>query len=627
MTSRTNATDNPSHALQGASLAFSSTSTNVQQLPNTHSGTNGALAAASSAGYRTTRTSPATNKQLQGRGLSELRRSHGKIIEGRIEKDPQTDKERQPRQVFSTPLESHSRSNATSPAAANRKQSPSHVAAVMAASRSSCQRDQGLLNLSSSGPPKSLPLRQSRSPASHTTEVSHLEPSADDTPIAGTNALVKLYESIEDQYTRMPKASQRIGRSPMINPNPASIRRLSIARTETIVSPLEPDVRKGDNKPYPVEYSSVGAAAAAARLAKPAVSRSSWMIRNESFTPNLTPPRRAANRPVLSDVQLASSSFSTHSTSSSSSYTSAVDQFGSPTKGISEFRLHDGSSDVNNAVVSSDSQQEGLNIQKPTNPHMKEQSPSRPIFNKSSRSFDGPVWAPTRGQSRSTLSTASSIPQLTADSLATAMVASSLASSRAPSPTKPQAPPPRRHGRPHSLFHRSHSTEEISRTPSPAKQMRQTLRTSRKSEDEEQAYKAKRTHFMKKHPNKHHEGDRKRWRDTVSEAERKRYEGVWAANKDVLHPPGRAGAPLNTVLDIVVRDIWRRSRLPDDVLGEIWNLVITTGQWVLGKEEFVVGMWLIDQRLKGRKLPVRVSESVWGSVRVLSGIKVPKHRR
>lgn len=626
MTSRTNATDNPSHALQGASLAFSSTSTNVEHLPNTYSGTNGALAAASSAGYRTTRTSPATNKQLQGRGLSELRRSHGKIIEGRSEIDPQADKQRQPRQVFSTPLESHSSSNATSPAAASRTQSPSHVAAVLAASRSSCQRDQDLLNLSSSGPPKSIPVRQSRSPASHTTEVSHLEPPADDTPIAGTNALVKLYESIEDQYTRMPKASQRNGRSPMINPNPASIRPLSTARTETLVSPLEPNVRKRNIEAYPVEYSSIGAAAAAARLAKPAVSRNSWMIRNESSAPNPTPPRRAANRLAISDVQLASSSFSTHSTSSSSSYTSAVDQFGSPTKGISEFRLHDGSSDVNNAVVSSDSQQ-GLNIQKPTKSHIKEQSPSRPIFNKSSRSFDGPVSAPTRGQLRSTLSTASSIPQLTADSLANAMVASSLASSRAPSPTKPQAPPPRRHGRPHSLFHRSHSTEEISRTPSPAKQMRQTLRTSRKSEDEEQAYKAKRSHFMKKHPNKHHEGDRKRWRDTVSEAERKRYEGVWAANKDLLHPPGPAGAPLNTVLDIVVQDIWRRSRLPDDVLGEIWNLVNTTGQGALGKEEFVVGMWLIDQRLKGRKLPVRVSESVWGSVRMLSGIKIPKHRR
>ena len=81
------------------------------------------------------------------------------------------------------------------------------------------------------------------------------------------------------------------------------------------------------------------------------------------------------------------------------------------------------------------------------------------------------------------------------------------------------------------------------------------------------------------------------------------------------------------MLGIIVRDIWRRSRLTDDVLEEIWNLVDTTGQGVLGKEKFVVGMWLIDQRLKGRKLPVKISESVWESVRMLSGVKIPKHGR
>lgn len=627
MTSRTNATGNPSHALQGASLAFSSTSTNSDRLPLTYSGTNGALAAASSAGCRTTRTNPATNKQLQGRAPSELRRSHGMIIEGRRERDAQADKQRQSCQVFSTPLESRSSSNVTSPAAAGRKQSPSHVAAVVAASRSSSQRDQDLPSLSTTGPFQSLPGHQRHSPVSQTTKVSHLEPATDDTPSAGTNALVKLYESIEDQYSRMPKASQRNGRSPRIRPNPASARQLSIARTKTIVSPPEPIVRHGNIEAHSVGYSSVGAAAAAAKLAKPAVSGNPWTTKDESSAPNPPPPRRSANRLALSHLQLVPSSTSTSNTSSSSSYTSAVDQFGSPTKGISGLRLHDGSSEANKAMVPFNSQQEDFHTKTPTKSHIKGHSPSRPVFNKSSHSFDGPVSAPTPARLRSTISTASSIPQLTADSLANAMVASSLASSRAPSPTKPRPPPPRRHGRPHSLFHRSHSTEEISRTPSPAKQMRQTLRTSRKPEDEEQAYKAKRSHFMKKHPNKHHEGDRKRWRDTVSEPERKRYEGVWAANKDLLYPPGPAGAPLNTVLDIFVRDIWRRSRLPDDVLEEIWNLVNTTGQGALGKEEFVVGMWLIDQRLKGRKLPARVSESVWGSVRMLSGIKVPKHRR
>lgn len=44
----------------------------------------------------------------------------------------------------------------------------------------------------------------------------------------------------------------------------------------------------------------------------------------------------------------------------------------------------------------------------------------------------------------------------------------------------------------------------------------------------------------------------------------------------------------------------------------------------LNKEQFVVGLWLIDQRLKGRKLPIRVSETVWASVKGLQGIKVKK---
>lgn len=155
--------------------------------------------------------------------------------------------------------------------------------------------------------------------------------------------------------------------------------------------------------------------------------------------------------------------------------------------------------------------------------------------------------------------------------------------------------------------------------------MKQTLRTSKTYEEEETLYKKGRTHIIRKHPNKHREGDRKRWRDTVSEAERKRYEGLWAANKNLLLPP--RDPPSDTVCNVIVRDIWRRSRLPDDVLAEVWELVDTRREGDLEKEGFVVGMWLIDQRLKGRKLPVRVSESVWASVRMLSGIKVHKHRR
>lgn len=80
------------------------------------------------------------------------------------------------------------------------------------------------------------------------------------------------------------------------------------------------------------------------------------------------------------------------------------------------------------------------------------------------------------------------------------------------------------------------------------------------------------------------------------------------------------------VANVVVRDIWRRSRLPEDELSEVWDLVDREKRGMLGRAEFVVGMWLIDQRLRGRKIPTKVSDSVWGSA---NGVRVsaPKHRR
>ncbi|KAI9821015.1 MAG: Increased rDNA silencing protein [Phylliscum demangeonii] len=153
--------------------------------------------------------------------------------------------------------------------------------------------------------------------------------------------------------------------------------------------------------------------------------------------------------------------------------------------------------------------------------------------------------------------------------------------------------------------------------------MRQTMRKQPNSDEEDDddamSRRRRKTHLLKKHPNKHHEGARKRWRDVVTERERKRYEGVWAANK---------GVPVSAVvLNVVVRDIWSRSRLGNDVLEEVWDLVDRKVLGVLDREEFVVGMWLIDQRLKGRKLPVKVSASVWDSVRAMSGVKIPRNKR
>lgn len=184
--------------------------------------------------------------------------------------------------------------------------------------------------------------------------------------------------------------------------------------------------------------------------------------------------------------------------------------------------------------------------------------------------------------------------------------------------------------------------------------MRSTMRkTPRSSEDEDVSMaKRGRKNLMKKHPNKHHEGDRKRWRDVVSDRERKRYEGLWASNKGLfttpatssnesldirrlspqrnssttslsLKPPTYPRPPLeDCVSNLVVRDIWSRSRLPADVLSDIWGLVDRSEIGMLSREEFVAGTWLVDQRLKGRKLPQRVGDSVWSSLGALGGVKV-----
>jgi len=155
--------------------------------------------------------------------------------------------------------------------------------------------------------------------------------------------------------------------------------------------------------------------------------------------------------------------------------------------------------------------------------------------------------------------------------------------------------------------------------------MRLTLRkddsaSSDTGSDEHHPYgKHRKKRMVRKHPNKHHEGDRKRWRDAVTERERKRYEGVWAANRGLFLEE----AP-DDVVNFIVRDIWLRSRLPEHELEDVWDLVEDSFPGRLCKEEFVVGLWLIDQRLKGRKLPTKVSPTVWASVRGLQGIKVKK---
>jgi hypothetical protein len=149
--------------------------------------------------------------------------------------------------------------------------------------------------------------------------------------------------------------------------------------------------------------------------------------------------------------------------------------------------------------------------------------------------------------------------------------------------------------------------------------MPQTLRGVPKPDAE--PHQRHKMRLVRKHPHKHHEGDRKRWRSEITEQERKRYEGVWASNKGHLIPPSM-GDQSDKVLNLVVREIWGRSRLPAAALEQVWDLVDRRHIGLLDRQEFVVGMWLIDQQLKGHKLPVQVPDSVWDSVRHISGLKL-----
>ncbi|KAL1955196.1 hypothetical protein VTO42DRAFT_8908 [Malbranchea cinnamomea] len=201
-------------------------------------------------------------------------------------------------------------------------------------------------------------------------------------------------------------------------------------------------------------------------------------------------------------------------------------------------------------------------------------------------------------------------------------VASSLASSRAPTPSKTTTPPPpspHRRTRSRSLLiHPPVSQSNPSRTPSPTKGLRQTMRIESKSDNEGERSRShhSRPRMIRPHPYKHSEGSR-RWQDRVTEPERKRYEGVWAANKGLLFQSDDGDLQVqDKVVNVVVRDIWLRSRLPPSLLARIWDLVSHDAEaMALSREEFVVGMWLIDQSLRGCKLPPRVSDSVWESVR------------
>ena len=225
--------------------------------------------------------------------------------------------------------------------------------------------------------------------------------------------------------------------------------------------------------------------------------------------------------------------------------------------------------------------------------------------------------SPTHEPPRRRLTQSSSNP-MQLNSMTNAIMASSLASSRlTPHNTGSSLPPPlpKRQRSPHLL---------------------QTLRQPQSEpEDDHDRQRKNRRHRLRGAKHTHHEGSRRRWRDQVTERERKRYEALWASNRGLLlthaSPSASVGNGLGTelsecVANVVVRDIWKRSRLPSEELAEVWELVDREHKGYLTRQEFVVGMFLIDQRLRGRKLPPRVSDSIWGSVNGVTVLKPrPKH--
>ncbi|RLV95020.1 Increased rDNA silencing protein 4 [Spathaspora sp. JA1] len=206
----------------------------------------------------------------------------------------------------------------------------------------------------------------------------------------------------------------------------------------------------------------------------------------------------------------------------------------------------------------------------------------------------------------------------------------------------------------------SHPSASNSALVQPSVQFKTTMREKKRKD--------KKNQFNENKPWKNHNE-----LNYLSDQERKRYEGVWASNKGnymnqvvtrlvgvdySLIPEvdqeneelSKKAAKLSTnnqaqnmsdqdnfhnlenvelnqlIHGAVVLRIWRRSRLPDATLEQIWSLVDFRHDGTLNKNEFLVGMWLVDQCLYGRKLPKKVEPIVWDSLGGI-GVNIKKKNR
>lgn len=582
-------------AFQGAFNALSTPRFSAKQLTTTHSGQNGELATADFAGMGKQRPTRTTNEEKSMYEKTDSFRAQRPLIttislSQRASTSTSSQKREEPK---------HSKGT--------REQSPSSIAALIPDTKFPPPID---VDVSSESALRK-PFTSQKPPSAYMSSKQHTDLS----PILATTTLVKLFESQSGRPSPPPNTilsraqksvSQTLSPIPtahFLARTPAGVLR----STEHAENAIESNkFSRARSREMPSNSPSSAPVAMTSSVVDPVAAqpkRSNPTISITGSIPTPPPPRRTRQDfALIKQKGDGRSSFTNDSdgSSSASSYASAADKI---------------------TVRAADSSEKGKPFVYSTRP----KRPSEPVSRGSDK--DGSTLVGGRISRDGLLLPRRLAPQLTADSLANAMVASSLASSRAPSPSKPPLPPPRRNTKQHSIFRRSQSQDQAqSRTPSPGRSMRQTMRKSPKPDDEDEYSRKKGGYLLKKHHNKHHEGDRKRWRDEITEQERKRYEGVWAANKGLLMSSEDVDSA-GTVLNLVVRDIWRRCHLPDDVLEDVWNLVDIKRVGRLRKEEFVVGMWLIDQRLKGRKLPMRVSESVWFSARALSGVKVLKSHR
>lgn len=500
---------------------------------------------------------------------------------------------------------------------ATRGRSPSRIAARQAASKSS-----GTFNASIS--PNRLSER-----FSHSQSISTSSLSKDESPILVTKALVKLFEShanVTPSSSRVssPRQTQAFVRN--ASPNP--IAPFDGEKYEPWRSKPTEESSAKKRVPDPPSTEPISHLTLSSYKTKPEDFSKLFATRTERPQPDSIPKRIAPTPPPPHRARRDGGP--THSNRTELAFTNNPDENSSPSSYASAVDMIQPSSssiepNPTSKSIMNQMSRSVLEQRRATSASHPEETTGR-----SERIDYSPSAAKNRQGREGLLVPHSLTPQLTADSLADAMVASSLASSRAASPSKQAPPLPRRHSKQLIIFRRSQSHDlSKSRTPSPGKGgMRQTMRAPSKVDDDDVVdYNRKRNgYILNKHPNKHHEGDRKRWRIEITEQERKRYEGVWAANKGLWMPPGDSELATK-VVNLVVRDIWCRSKLPDHVLEEVWDLVDREGLGRLGKEEFVVGMWLIDQRLKGRKLPVKVSESVWFSAQRLTGVKSSKFQK